>query len=132
MPTVTTCSARSIGILLFTLCSFFGYPPIIWFLFSSILFVVLLGGARRLVSIALLVATTPFSPIPMSKPRGVFWSPYYRVTTFEEADGRGGTQWQVYVNGIPHQRLTTAATRLAQEPFYDEPYRRVSTPPKTC
>ena len=61
---------------------------------------------------------------------GVFWSPYYRVTTFQQPDGNNGTQWQVYVNGIPHQRLTTAATRLAQEPFYDEPYRRAVKPPK--
>ena len=90
----------------------------------------LLGGARRLVAIALLVATTAIFAYSHVQASGVFWSPYYRVTTFEEADGRGGTQWQVYVNGIPHQRLTTAATRLAQEPFYDEPYRRVSKPPK--
>ena len=36
----------------------------------------------------------------------------------------------MYVNGIPHQRLTTAATRLKQEPFYDEPYRDVPFMPK--
>jgi spermidine synthase len=119
-----------IGILLFTLCSFLGLPPIIWFWFSSIVFVVLMGGARRLVALALLVATTAVFAYSHVQASGVFWSPYYRVTTFKEADGRGGTQWQVYVNGIPHQRLTTAATRLAQEPFYDEPYRRVATPPK--
>ena len=52
------------------------------------------------------------------------------MTTFTQSDGNNGTEWQIYVNGIPHQRLTTAATRLEQEPFYDEPYRRVTKPPE--
>jgi SAM-dependent methyltransferase len=60
----------------------------------------------------------------------VFWSPYDEVSTFQQDDGNGGTQWQVFVNGVPHQRLTTAATRLKEEPFYDEPYRRIRRVPK--
>jgi SAM-dependent methyltransferase len=67
---------------------------------------------------------------PLVTQQGVFWSPYYRVDTFLGSDNNNGTQWQVYVNGVPHQRLTTAATRLLQEQFYDEPYRRVVRAPK--
>ena len=120
-----------IGISLFTLCSFSGMPPLIWFLLISVLFIVSLGESGRAVSITLLIANLAMFAYPLVTEQGVFWSPYYRVSTFAQADGAGGTQWQVYVNGIPHQRLTTAATRLEQEPFYDEPYRRAATPPKS-
>jgi SAM-dependent methyltransferase len=119
-----------IGISAFTLCSFLGLPPLAWFLLVAVLFVTLLGASGRSVSITVLIATFAMFSYPLLHEVGVFWSPYYRVATFEQPDGNNGTQWQVYVNGIPHQRLTTAATRLKQEPFYDEPYRRVPRPPK--
>ncbi len=119
-----------IGITLFTVCSFSGTPPLVWFVVVSALFVVLLGAAGTSVSVTLLIATLAMFTYPLVHDKGVFWSPYYQVSTFEQPDGNGGTEWQVYVNGIPHQRLTTAATRLKEEPFYDEPYRRVTNPPK--
>ena len=119
-----------IGIAGFTVCAFTGAPPLVWFLLVATLFVVLLAGAGRIVTITLLAATVAMFAYPLINATGVFWSPYYRVTTFAQSDGNNGTQWQIYVNGIPHQRLTTAATRLEQEPFYDEPYRRVTKPPE--
>jgi spermidine synthase len=119
-----------IGIVAFTICSFTGAPPLVWFLLVATLFVVLLAGVARVVTITMLAATVAMFAYPLINATGVFWSPYYRVTTFTESDGNNGTQWQVYVNGIPHQRLTTAATRIEQEPFYDEPYRRVTKPPE--
>ena len=119
-----------IGIVAFTICSFTGAPPLVWFLLVATLFVVLLAGAGRVVTITLLAVTVAMFAYPLINATGVFWSPYYRVTTFTQSDGNNGTQWQIDVNGIPHQRLTTAATRIAQEPFYDEPYRRVTKPPE--
>ena len=119
-----------IGIVGFTVCAFTGAPPLVWFLLVAALFVVLLAGASRVVTITLLAVTVAMFAYPLVNATGVFWSPYYRVTTFAQSDGNNGTEWQVYVNGIPHQRLTTAATRLMQEPFYDEPYRRVTKPPE--
>ncbi|MEJ7741905.1 MAG: hypothetical protein WKF73_04760 [Nocardioidaceae bacterium] len=119
-----------LGIVAFTICSFLGAPPLIWFTVVGGLFVVLLGVTARSVSVTLLIATVAMFAYPLAQEEGVFWSPYYQVSTFAEPDGNGGEQFQVYVNGIPHQRLTTAETRLAQEPFYDEPYRRVPVPPK--
>jgi spermidine synthase len=119
-----------IGIAGFTVCAFTGAPPLVWFLLVAALFMVLLAGAGRVVTITVLAAIVATFAYPLINATGVFWSPYYRVTTFAESDGNNGTQWQIYVNGIPHQRLTTAATRLEQEPFYDEPYRRVTKPPE--
>jgi SAM-dependent methyltransferase len=119
-----------IGITAFTLCSFAGMPPLVWFGIVAVLFVVLLGPGGTSVSIPLLVATVAMFAYPLVHDKGVFWSPYYEISTFQQDDGNGGTEWQVYVNGIPHQRLTTAATRLKEEPFYDEPYRRIPRVPK--
>jgi len=118
------------GIVAFTICSFAGAPPLVWFVASAGLFVVLLGATGRSVSVALLVATVAMFAYPQLTEDDGFWSPYYQVTTFESPDGLNGTQWWLYVNGIPHQRLTTAETRLAQEPYYDEPYRRIPSPPE--
>lgn len=119
-----------IGIILFTIFSFLGVPPLIWFLAISMAFVILFGKTGWSVSFALLISTLAMFAYPIISQKGVFWSPYYRVSTFEESDGNNGRQWQVYVNGVPHQRLTTAATRLLQEPYYEEPYRRVVRAPK--
>jgi spermidine synthase len=119
-----------IGISGFTVCAFTGAPPLVWFLLVASLFLVLLAGARRVLTISALAATVAMFAYQQLNATGVFWSPYYRVTTFAQSDGNNGTQWQIYVNGIPHQRLTTAATRLEQEPFYDEPYRRITQPPE--
>jgi len=117
------------GITAFTLCSFTGSPPLLWFVIVSWLFIMLMGLSNRAVSVTLLVATFAMFGYPLVHDKDVFWSPYYQVATYQQDDGNGGTQWQVYVNGVPHQRLTTAATRLAQEPFYDEPYRRIPKVP---
>ncbi|MEJ7628924.1 MAG: spermidine synthase [Nocardioidaceae bacterium] len=116
-----------VGVVAFTVCSFTGAPPLVWFVVVGGLFVVLLGV--RSVSIPLLIAIVAMFAYPLAHDKGVFWSPYYQVSSFQQDDGAGGTQWQIYVNGIPHQRLTSAATRLAQEPFYDEPYRRLPDTP---
>lgn len=118
-----------LGVVGFTLCSFIGAPPVVWFTVVGALFVILLGGAAKSVSVTVLIAMVAMFGYPAMTEEGVFWSPYYEVTTFAEPDGEGGEQFQVYVNGIPHQRLTTAETRLAQESFYAEPYARATNSP---
>jgi hypothetical protein len=118
------------GVAVFTACSFTGMPPLVWFTVVALLFVVLLGAAGTSVTITLLIATFAMFLYPLVHEDGVFWSPYYEVTTFSSDDGSGGTQWHVWVNGIPHQTAEDAAARLSTEPFYDEPYRRTTTTPR--
>ncbi|MEP6817630.1 MAG: spermidine synthase [Marmoricola sp.] len=119
-----------VGITAFTVCSFLGTPPLVWFLLVAVLFIVLLGVSGISVTATLMVAILAMFTFPLVRDKGVFWSPYYRVKTFQQSDGNGGKQWWVYVNGIPHQRLTSAATRLKEQPFYDEPYLRTPQAPK--
>jgi hypothetical protein len=118
------------GVAVFTLCSFTGMPPLVWFSVVAVLFAVLLGAAAASVTVTIVVATVAMFLYPLVHDDGVFWSPYYEVTTFPTDDGAGGTQWQVYVNGIPHQAAEDAQARLSQNPFYDEPYRRTVEKPR--
>ncbi len=83
-------------------------------------------------SVTLLVALAVMFVYPLRHDTGVFWSPYYKVSTQAVDDGRGGTAWSVSVNGIPHQRLTSAATREAEEPYYLQPYRPARTLRSGC
>ncbi len=113
------------GIVAFTVLSQFGSPPLVWFGIVGVLFVVLLGRKAVGVSVTLLIALALLFVYPLRHDTGVFWSPYYKVSTHAEPDGRGGTAYSVSVNGIPHQRLTSVRTREAEEPYYLEPYRSI-------
>ena len=117
------------GIVAFTLLSWFDSPPLAWFLIVGVLFVVLLGRAGSGVSVALLVALAVMFTYPLSHDKGVFWSPYYKVSTQPLSDGLGGAAYSVSVNGVPHQRLTSVAARAKLEPSYLQPYRSIAHPP---
>lgn len=110
------------GILGFTLLSMIGSPPLVWFGIAGALFIVLLGRQGAGVSVTVLIALALMFVYPLRHDTGVFWSPYYKVSTQAVPDGRGGTAYSVDVNGIPHQRLTSVAARVAEEPYYLEPY----------
>jgi SAM-dependent methyltransferase len=83
------------------------------------------------VSVSVLVALSMLFGYPLVHDHGVFWSPYYEVSTQAVDDGNGGTAWTVSVNGIPHQRLTSVATRSVQEPWYLQPYREIPRTPRS-
>lgn len=55
---------------------------------------------------------------------GVSWSPYYKVTTFD--DGFEAGVVHIAVNGVPHQAIRSTESRLTQEPQYSVPYERLS------
>ncbi|HET8584091.1 MAG TPA: hypothetical protein VFL65_12620 [Jatrophihabitans sp.] len=118
------------GIAAFTALSYLDSPPLVWFGIVALASVALLGRAATAVTATVLVAVVALFGYPLAHDHGVFWSPYYEVSTQAGPDGNGGTQWNVSVNGIPHQRLTSVATRAAQEPWYFEPYRDVPTLPR--
>lgn len=118
-----------VGIGSFTALAYLGAPPLVWFTVTSVLFVMLLGRTATSVSVTLLVALVLMFGYPLRHDKNVFWSPYYKVTTTAGDDGNGGTAWNVSVNGIPHQRLTSAATRAKQEPWYLQPYDQIPKPP---
>lgn len=111
-----------VGIASFTVLSYVGAPPLVWFTVIGVLFVVLLGRPASSVTVTLLIALLIMFVYPLKHNHGDFWSPYYKVSTSKGADGYGGTAYGVDVNGVPHQRLTSAATRTKQEPYYLQTY----------
>ena len=119
-----------VGIVVFTGLAFLDAPPLVWFTLIGVLYVTLLGKPGASVSVALLIALVLMFVYPLRHDKGIFWSPYYQVTTIGEVDSLGSQAWQVQVNGIPHQRLTSAATREKEEPWYSEPYLLVPKPPQ--
>jgi Spermine/spermidine synthase domain len=118
------------GIATFTGLSFLDAPPLVWFGIACVLFITLMGKLAASVTVTLAIALFLLLVYPLRHDTGVFWSPYYKVSTSEVSDGNGGTAWEVDVNGVPHQRLTSAATRAKEEPWYLEPYNRIPATPK--
>ncbi len=118
------------GIAAFTGLSFLGAPPLLWFGIVCALFITLMGRLATSVTVTLAAALFLLLVYPLRHDTGVFWSPYYKVSTSKVDDGKGGTAFEVDVNGVPHQRLTSAATRAAEEPWYLEPYNRIPRVPK--
>jgi len=118
-----------LGIIAFTALAFLDAPPLVWFSVVAALFVVLLGRPAISVSVSLLIAVVLMFVYPLRHDTGVFWSPYYKVSTVAVPDGNGGTAWNIDVNGIPHQRLTSAATREKQEGYYLLTYQQIPRQP---
>jgi hypothetical protein len=118
------------GIASFTIMSFLDAPPLVWFTVIALLFGVLLGRLTMATSGALLVSLVLLFLYPLRHDTGVFWSPYYKVSTQKLSDGQGGVAWHIDVNGIPHQTMTSEAVRAKRLPFYLQPYKEVPRPPK--
>lgn len=118
------------GIVAFAVLSFLGAPPLVWFGVVVALFIALIGKLGSAVTVAVAAGVLLMLVYPLRHDRGVFWSPYYKVSTTVVSDGNNGVAWNVDVNGVPHQRLTSAATRAKEEPWYLEPYHRIPTTPK--
>ena len=113
------------GIAGFSVMSFLGAPPLVWFGIAAVLFAALLGRPAVGVSAALCVSLVALFAYPLQHEKGTFWSPYYEVTTRTARDGAV----RVNVNGIPHQTMTTAAAREAEESF-TQPYEQVPRTPE--
>ena len=111
------------GTLSFTLVAFLRSPSWIWPTVLLIALVLLYGRSLPIISwlasigIIVLLALESLTP-------GVSWSPYYKVTTQDYTDTQPAPYTAVQVNGIPHQNVLDAESRLELEPLYGRPYER--------
>ena len=127
-----------IGIVAFSLLAFLHAPPMVWGVAAAVLFLVLLGrpnllqGAALLLMVALLVVES-FSPLVSptvnDEVHEVSWSPYYKVS-IDDRSTATEPQWDVKVNGIPHQAIETIRLRQQIEPLYFLPYERLARAPQ--
>ena len=110
------------GTLLFTLVAFLRSPSWIWPTVMLVALVLLYGKSLPILSwlaalgIIVLLAIESLTP-------GVSWSPYYKVTT-QDYTNTAPPYTAIQVNGIPHQNVLDAESRLELEPLYGRPYER--------
>ena len=105
------------GIAAFTLLAFAGTRPIVWGVLICAAFVLLAEGRlARWQWICLALVLVGFL-IGSVSPRDT-WSPYYRVTVTDRAEGRTS----ISVNGIPHQATLSLAQISRDQPFYRDAY----------
>jgi SAM-dependent methyltransferase len=111
------------GIVVFSLLSFTGAPPVVWGAVAAGLMLLLLGRRARLLQVAGAVTVVIVLAIE-SLAAGASWSPYYKVTV------RRGTSFvTLSVNGVPHQIVASVAWRRDHRPFYFLPYRYMRSNP---
>ena len=110
------------GTLLFTLVAFLRSPSWIWPTVMLVALVLLYGKSLPILSwlaalgIIVLLVLESLTP-------GVSWSPYYKVTT-QDYTNTAPPYTAIQVNGIPHQNVLDAESRLELEPPYGKPYER--------
>ena len=111
------------GTVLFTVIAFLRAPSWVWPTVLLITMVLLYGKRLPIVSwigsaiIIVLLVLESIAP-------GVSWSPYYKVTTQDYASSSAGPWTAIQVNGIPHQNVLDAESRVKIEPLYGRPYER--------
>jgi SAM-dependent methyltransferase len=117
------------GTLLFTLISFLGTQPAVWFVLGALL--VLLyplhmrrRGVVRLANAAILLGVVVWVGMLGNQS---LWSPYYRVDQQWLPDG----SIQVFVNNIGHQTMAPYAVRVRRSPIYVAPFRTFHFPAST-
>ena len=111
------------GTLLFTLVAFLRSPSWIWPTVMLVALVLLYGKALPIVSWLAAIGIIVLLAIESLTP-GVSWSPYYKVTTQDYTNTSPAPYTAVQVNGIPHQNVLDAESRLELEPLYGRPYER--------
>ena len=117
------------GISAFTALSWFWLPSWVWGTVVAVAMVALLPGLRRWLALACGAVIVVTLVVESSTP-GVFWSPYYKISTLEKHDETYGDRTQLLVNGVPHQTMSTAEWKLDRaSEIYGAPYdRRTDTP----
>ncbi len=108
------------GTLAFTALAYLGTPPLVWGAVAALALLALTPQIAPILRFAPLVALLVFLTVDTAS--GAIWSPYYRIDALEHSSIESRTL--INVNGIPHQTISPAAERLAQEPLYGTPYQR--------
>jgi spermidine synthase len=102
------------GVATFALLSWFELPPAVWFAVAFAAALPFVFESRRLLVIGNLALLTCSLLVVHQMERGSLWSPYYRITLFQD-----GPDTVVEVNNIFHQSMAPVEKK---EYFYQWPY----------
>ena len=111
-----------LGIVVFSVLSFLGTGPFVWGVVLGACFLGLwpaaayTGGRLAVAGMMVVLALGSVSSVDV-------WSPYYRVSVYEERDGR----IPIRVNSLPHQSMLPLSEIRAG--FYAKPYSHLERPP---
>lgn len=132
-----------VGILFYTLVSFLGFPPYIWFLIGALvgLYFLIGFGKKQLILTQVAFASLPVL-LTLFWPNGAIrtlWSPYYRIdlrSKFAPNDSKVLLGYELSVNQAWHQRLWNLDPAFVSQNYatapehfdtmqaeYDVPYR---------
>lgn len=123
------------GTVSFAVLSYVGAGPVVWSIVIAALVLALVGGSRLttkgIAVVALGVVVYSMSVGVLRE--GDIWSPYYKIEVINQvATDQAGTQTPAYAviaNGVPHQAILDLDFRLEAEPFYAQPYERITEGP---
>ena len=87
-----------VGILLFTLLSYFWFSAFVWFLVVGVVCFLLVSREHRFRFILSILAIFALVVISFATTSGSFWSPYYKITLTQIDNGS-----ELNVNNIVHQ-----------------------------
>jgi SAM-dependent methyltransferase len=114
------------GIVAFSVLSFLRAPSLVWGTIAVVAYLVLTGRQRWLIPFVFGLGLFGGLAIETLKP-GVSWSPYYKVTTSNAAEGSEEDGFVlITANGVPHQLMAPAQWKIEQgERIYETPYLRL-------
>ena len=113
------------GIVLFSLISFLGAPPVVWGIVVAAALVALYGRSIRPLAAAALATVVALLLIE-SLALSTWWSPYYKISLVRVSPAITS----IDVNGIPHQTIESTADRRRTNPIYFLPYGRDRATPR--
>lgn len=116
------------GIVVFSVLSYFNAYPAIWGGVVFFIFTLLFmheWGKDTIFTILQISSLLVFLGILCheSFSHKDIWSPYYKISVHEFESKKLGNYYDIFVNGIPHQRIQSIADRKEIEPFYFLPYQ---------
>ena len=88
------------GLLIFSLLSHFSTPPLVWFAFGGILFLLLAGKGQNTILPILCLGIIIYMVQILSQKDHEIWSPYYKINHY-----RNQTATSISVNGSLHQHM---------------------------
>lgn len=101
-----------VGIVVFTVGSFWNLPPVVWFTLISILYIVLIPSRPHLIIGSAVILSVTLALMPTLDSLPTTWSPYQKVSLYSvsnprQEEGKPDDHWRLYVNNISHQEMTT-------------------------
>ncbi|MGD9956619.1 MAG: spermidine synthase [Candidatus Nanopelagicales bacterium] len=122
------------GTVSFAVMSYVGAGPIAWASVLSILVVLLIAGYELMTKVVTVLALAlVIGTMSVGVLKGDIWSPYYKIQVLNQvatdSDGKQTAAYAIIANGVPHQAIVDLDYRLAFEPFYAQPYKRIAAGP---